>query len=267
PAARQAYRFLDKRFYRAKRFAMDLRVFACEHVGLARSYDNAQLKRKLTPALEELESIGFLVPQPASNRFVRRSHGEWEIVLYRQEQGTTVAVTDESTPPLVVELMERGVRTTIAADLVRDFPAERITEKIELHDWLVERNDKRISKNSSGYLAAAIREDYRLPTGFVSKAEHGKRVAAEAKVKKEALAQRQESEQQSASRRAALAYWESLPEKERTALEAEAIAAGSTELVDKYRKFGTTVFAEMLLKEIVVGYLRNTDLLKRSPPK
>src|SRR5438132_6173448 len=58
PAARQAYRFLDKRFYHSSRLEFDLRVFACEHVGLSREHDSAQLKRALEPILKELEEIG-----------------------------------------------------------------------------------------------------------------------------------------------------------------------------------------------------------------
>jgi hypothetical protein len=37
--AKRAFRFLDKRFYRARRLEFDLREFAREHVGLSRKYD------------------------------------------------------------------------------------------------------------------------------------------------------------------------------------------------------------------------------------
>lgn len=266
PAARQAYRFLDKRFYRAQRFEMDLRVFACEHVGLARSYDNAQLKRKLIPALEELEAIGFLVPEPASKRFVRRAHGEWEIVLYRQSKGAAVPMSDEATTPLAAELTERGLRATIAAELVRAFPAKRIAEKIELHDWLMERKDKRISQNPSGFLAAAIRDDYKLPKGFISRAEREKQARAAVEKQQAAAQSQQASEQQTATRQTAIAYWQGLSEAERAALEAAAVAAGSEELVEKYQQLGKSQFAEMLLKELVVNYLRNSELLAVRDP-
>ncbi|OYW20930.1 MAG: hypothetical protein B7Z55_06440 [Planctomycetales bacterium 12-60-4] len=266
PASRQAYRFLDKRFYRSARFEMDLRVFACEHVGLARSYDNAQLKRKLTPALEELEAIGFLVPESATNRFVRRVHGEWQIVLHRQNQGTAVPLSDEASTPLAVELTTRGLRATIAAELVRTFPAQQIAEKIELHDWLIERNDKRISQNAAGFLATAIREDYKLPKGFISKAERDKRRELAAQQEQAAALARQEQSEQSATRQAAISYWEALPADERAALESAAIAAGSSELVERHKQLGSTMFAGMLLKEIVINYLRNSEFLKTTGP-
>jgi hypothetical protein len=58
--SRRLYRFLDKRFYRRPVLTMDLRVFAHDKVGLARSYDTAQLKRKLGVGFLELEQEGFL---------------------------------------------------------------------------------------------------------------------------------------------------------------------------------------------------------------
>lgn len=264
PAARQAYRFLDKRFYRAQNFTMDLRTFACEHVGLARTYDNAQLKRKLQPALTELEAIGFLVPEPASRRFVRVRHGEWQIVLQRQSKGSTVPLTSDATEPLIVELTDRGLRASIAAELVRSFPAARITEKIELHDWLIERRDPRISQNSAGFLAAAIRDDYKLPKGFVSKAvREAKRQKEEVQTQAVRIAKAQ-SEEHADFRRRAIAYWTALPQQEAAAVTTAAVEAGPDDLVAQYRKLGTSPFAEMLLKELVIAYLKTSDLLK--PP-
>jgi hypothetical protein len=69
PAARQAYRFLDKRFYHSSRLEFDLRVFACEHVGLSREHDSAQLKRALEPILKGWRRS---VPE-----ITRRFHDKW----------------------------------------------------------------------------------------------------------------------------------------------------------------------------------------------
>ena len=41
--AKRMYRFLDKRFHFSGRLRFSLPVFACEHLGLSRSYDTAQL--------------------------------------------------------------------------------------------------------------------------------------------------------------------------------------------------------------------------------
>ena len=43
----------------------NLARFACEHIGLSRQYDTAQLKRRLNPAIAELEQAGFLTPAAA----------------------------------------------------------------------------------------------------------------------------------------------------------------------------------------------------------
>ena len=46
--SQQMYRFLGKNFYHTPSLTLDLRTFACEHVGLERSYkDNGKLKEKL----------------------------------------------------------------------------------------------------------------------------------------------------------------------------------------------------------------------------
>ena len=54
--AKRIYRFLDKRFHFTNELRFDLAFFACEHVGLSRRYDVAQLKRRLSPAIRELEA-------------------------------------------------------------------------------------------------------------------------------------------------------------------------------------------------------------------
>lgn len=169
PAAKQAYRFLDKRFYRTKFLEFDLRNFACEHVGLSRSYDNGQLKRKLQPAIEELERIGFLKRMSATERFVKRQRGEWLIRLIRESgcaEEATPPVKTESSNSLIEELAGYGLHTTAARDLVSEFPEEQIREKISLLNWLNQQGGERAPKNPAGFLAAAIRNDYKHPSGF-----------------------------------------------------------------------------------------------------
>ena len=59
PTTKRMFRFLDKRFYRRGRLDFDLRTLACEHIGMSRSYAPTELKRRLRPALEELEAVGL----------------------------------------------------------------------------------------------------------------------------------------------------------------------------------------------------------------
>lgn len=157
PAARQAYRFLDKRFYRAARLEFDLRTFACEHVGLSRNYDSAQLKRRLQPALEELEAIGFLQPASAAERYTKRSRGEWRIHLNRgapscaASSATEIADTD-----IVAQLVDRGIRRGIATDLAGRFPSHHIHSQIQQHDHRIAQGGVPL-RNPAGYLVEAIR--------------------------------------------------------------------------------------------------------------
>ena len=68
--AKRMYRFLDKRFHHKPDWTFDLKEFAHEHVGLGRNYEGpAHLKRKLRPAIEELEAIGFLEPLAGRGTF------------------------------------------------------------------------------------------------------------------------------------------------------------------------------------------------------
>lgn len=169
PTAKQAYRFLDKRFYRSKVLEFKLRTFACEHVGLGRNYDSGQLKRKLQPALNELEQIRFLKPMTSSERYVKRQRGEWFVKLIREWECSTEASTSmerDNSNSLACELTSRGIQARTAKALVGSFSEECIREKISLHDWLMKKRGQRCPKNPAGYLTSAIREDYRPPSDF-----------------------------------------------------------------------------------------------------
>jgi hypothetical protein len=241
--SKQMYRFLDKRFYVRRDWTFDLREFALEHVGLARTYGNAgKLKAKLQPALEELEAIGFLEPMSAADRYSRTGRGAWNIRLVRKLPAPAEAKPAETKPAetkpaetkpaepeptgLEKELVERGVTRSVAADLVRDFPADRIRHQIAVVDWLGETKPKRV-KDLGAYLADAIRKDFGSPAGFRSRAER-----AEAEVAARAQQDQQEQARQSKARarevEARIAgYWKGLTPAERTALEAAALAGAA----------------------------------------
>ena len=58
--AKRLYRFLDKRFHHKTDWTFDLKELAHEHIGLNRNYEGTvQLKRKLEPAISELEERWF----------------------------------------------------------------------------------------------------------------------------------------------------------------------------------------------------------------
>jgi hypothetical protein len=224
PTTKRMYRFLDKRFYRRSRLDFDLRTLACEHIGLSRSYAPTELKRRLKPALEELEQLGFLEPLNPEERysFVRR--GTWRIILIRGCNATAESEPDESQEPieLAEALKTRGVTAKTAQELVETHPSTRIRTKIEVFDWLIHNEDKRVGKNAAGYLVASIRADYQAPGDYRSQAsaaqralEQTKRADLDAQRKAHAEAQAQRDKAREAKLRAA---WEQLPQTDREAI-------------------------------------------------
>ena len=171
PTTKRMYRFLDKRFYRRSRLDFDLRTLACEHIGLSRSYAPTELKRRLKPALEELEQLGFLEPLPAEERYTYVKRGCWRILLVRGHRPQvdlqdTAPAGDHALAELVEALKTRGIAAKTAQELVETYPSTRIWGKIEVFDWLVRNEDKRIGKNPAGYLVASIRFDYQAPADY-----------------------------------------------------------------------------------------------------
>lgn len=87
-AAKRLYRYLDKHFYEPHRLTLefDLRNLACEHLGMNRSYDLAQIRRALEPAIRELEEIGFVEPMAPPTRYRTVIRGKWTVVLRKRTQ-------------------------------------------------------------------------------------------------------------------------------------------------------------------------------------
>ena len=161
--AKRIYRFLDKRFHFSSSLRFKLPVFACEHIGLSRGYDAAQLKRRLSPAIAELEQAGYLIPLPTKERFHRVRRGLWEVIFARtpkvqRQRRRTGPVSD-----LERRLVERGVTASTAAQLVREHAAEMVEGKIAVFDALRQKRDRRISRSPAGFLVQSIRADYAIP--------------------------------------------------------------------------------------------------------
>jgi hypothetical protein len=216
------FRFLDKRFYRRMRLDFDLRTLACEHIGMSRSYAPTELKRRLKPALEELEQHGFLEPLTPEERYSYVKRGCWRIIFIRGRAAQAEPSPPEQTPELVEALKARGVGAKTAADLVGAHATSRIQTKIEVFDWLLRNEDKRVGKNPAGYLVASIRADYQAPGDFISaeaeaKVQEADRAADVAK-RQEQQRVRDESYRVQSREADLLAVWERLPEAEREAI-------------------------------------------------
>jgi len=168
PTTKRIFRFLDKRFYRRDRIDFDLKTFACEHIGLSRSYKPTELKRRLRPALEELERLGFLEPMPESGRYAWQGRGQWRIVFARGPRGRS---HEGETAELAEALAARGVDARTGSELIAGHDPGRIRSKLDVFDWLVQGGDKRVGKNPAGYLVASIRGDYQAPPEYRPPAE------------------------------------------------------------------------------------------------
>jgi hypothetical protein len=82
PTSQRLYRFLDKRFYpphQPPAVEMDLIDFACGHIGLSRVGNVAELKRRLNPAVAELEGIGFIARAAPAERYLKVKAGVWRV--------------------------------------------------------------------------------------------------------------------------------------------------------------------------------------------
>jgi hypothetical protein len=238
--AKRMYRFLDKRFHHKPDWTFDLKELAHEHIGLGRNYDGpAHLKRKLQPAVDELERVGFLEPLPEAERYQKNGR-DWKIRLVSRPNVSALpwldgipAAPEES--GLVAELVKRGVTKATAADLARRHPAETIAAKVDVFDWLTEKQDKRIAKSPAGYLVKSLTDDYAPPQGFVSKAERRRQEEArQAKERQAAEARRRRKEEEArecAERKAIAAYWESLTPEQQAELDAAANANADPEMM------------------------------------
>ena len=227
PTTKRMYRFLDKRFYRRTRLDFDLRTLACEHIGLSRSYAPTELKRRLKPALEELEQLGFLEPLPPEKRYAYVKRGCWRIIFLRGHGAPDDLCADTSQidgqpNQLIDDLKERGVAAKSARELVEAHLADQIRAKIEVFDWLSRNGDRRIGKNPAGYLVASIREDYQTPGDYLVQNVKGALAGATGPEWSNLARQRAAEEAQvllDRAREAKLrAIWEKLPDAEREAI-------------------------------------------------
>ncbi len=153
--------------------------------------------------------------------------GCWRIILIRgkgaqaQDEPSHDSPSQESAE-LVEALKTRGVTAKTAAELVATHPPNRIQTKLEVFDWLLRNEDKRVDKNPAGYLVASIRSDYQAPGNFQTaaaeaKAAETKRAAEEAK-RRDQKRTRDEAKTDEARMAELRAAWERLPDAERDAI-------------------------------------------------
>jgi hypothetical protein len=271
------YRFMGKRFHLQPEWTFAIRDFACEHIGLARNYEGGvQLVRKLKPAIVELEGVGFLAPLPEQERFTKKGR-DWFIRLIQHSPALAVPASPSpasqaAMPLLVSALVQRGVTKSVAADLVQRHAAELIERQMEVFDWLVEKQDKKVAQNPAGYLVESIRTPdggYQVPKGFVSRAEQQAREKARQAQEREQAEQRRRQREQAACERAlrdeADAYIKQLTPEKRRALEAEVLAEASAETRQSYAEAGPAQFRATLLLGLMREHVAQKLLRKAIP--
>ena len=276
--AKRLYRFLGKRFYYQGDFVFDLKEIAFDRVGLSRTYEHnaGKIKEKLQPAIDELEAVGFLRPLGRDDRYNRIERGQWTIRLTAGPLGKKPrpvrqfpppltmpnppdidrpADAPPPPPPLVDELVNRGVTGTTAADLVGQYPADAIEAKLEVFDWLMEKQDKRVARSPAGYLVKSITDDYAAPKGFESRATRQARAEAKRQADWEAAEDRRGRREQEARDRAVLeevdAYLKRLTPAERKAREAEALAQAGPEARRGYEEAAPARFRAAMLLDLL----------------
>jgi len=271
--SKRLYRFLGKRFYLQSDWTFDLHEIAFDRVGLSRKYtDSGKIKEKLQPAIDELEAIGFLLPLKREDRYSRIDRGQWTIRLIRRSPA--LAVVPEALPqaapeppPLVAELVKREVHTDAATELVKQHPTETIQAKIEVFDWMMEKQDKRAAKNPAGYLVKSIANDYATPKGFVSKADRERHAEAkrqaETQAAEERRRQREEEAREQAEKKAINAYWESLTPSQQAELDAVVNALADPETLaletGALAKFGQTIRRHEYIRQLLANCEQHQD--------
>jgi Replication initiator protein A len=264
--AKRMYRFLDKRFHHKTDWTFDLKELAHEHIGLGRNYDGpAHLKRKMLPAIAELESINFLEPLPEGDRF-QKDGKDWKIRLIQKGgiPAALPALTNEAQPEppaLVTELVSRGVTKATAEELAQRHPAESIQLKLDVFDWLLEKQDKRVAQSPAGYLVKSISDDYAAPKGFVPKAERQQREQArQAKERQAAEERRSQKEQEArekAERQAIEAYWASLTPEQQAELDAVSLAQADAEILametGPLKRMGQTIRRHAYIRQLLAS--------------
>ncbi len=230
--SKRMFRFLDKRFYNTGRWEFDLQVFACEHIGLSKNYSNSELKRKLAPAISELETNGFLAPLSDEERFVRERCGKWRAVFVKATKKLAVLPrTDSEHDPLLRDLVGRGLNPRSAQKLLREHPPEKIREKVQLFDQLKERGGEGAIRNRPGWLYAAIVKDYTVAAVAPPLPAPAPGAATSVPVEVSETERADQLRAESFDR-----YWSSLTNEQRHEFEEKAVADAAAFLQKQYRR-------------------------------
>ena len=235
--AKRLYRFLDKRFYHKANLEFELLNFAYEKIGIARTNKPSEVKRLLLKPILELEAIGFIAVREKEERFTKIKKGHWKIFFEKGALEARGLLSKEQDVALNA-LKGRGITGSKSSRLVRDYDLQKIAEKIAMHDWLLGKNDKRCSENPSGFLVAAIQNDYPIPADFLRSREEAKAnlrvVSKPAKARQETPTKIKENKEEAELKAAFALFWDTLDEVVKEDFEARALATANSFLKKQY---------------------------------
>ena len=237
PISKRLFRFLDKRFFKQSTVKIRLSLLAHEKLGMSRNrHWPAQIKQKLDPAIVELVQKGFLDPR---THHEKRGREEWIIFTRAPKKLHSVPqkAPQDGQTRLIQQLTTRGVAKNVAADVIAHIREETIKEKIEVFDWLLDKNDAKVSQNPPGYLVMSITNNYPTPKGFVSKEEATRKAELKAKKEAERAKEQQEKKEKARLRQEQInKAWQSLSPEEREEIKQRAVDKLPPFLRDAYER-------------------------------
>lgn len=224
--AKRLYRFLDKHFYKRNRIEMDLRELCCEHIGLSRNYDTANMKRKLLSGVRELEERQFLQKVSGSQMFEKIKKGVWSVRFHRiwQSTGTTNVLAEHQNDQVVNALVEFGVEPAVALRTVAEYPRDRILEKLKAFGAVKPTARFATFRNPAGYLLSAIRSDYFLRSSGVERQSSHHPGNATVQPRRHCRKNAEDRQDNQLKRQRITDFWSSLSEEERKKCECAALA-------------------------------------------
>jgi len=173
------YRILDKRFYRKSKIEFDLRELTFDHLSMSRKYHGGEIKRKLTPAIEELITSGYLrsyeyePPKGRTKKVIFYKGKPTQPSAEKTEQQTRVG--DTKTDSLVHQLNRCGIPEATAKQLAEKYP-DRIELQIKYHEYRLQKHADKVAQNPPGFLRKAIEGDWAAPADYISPEEQARRV-------------------------------------------------------------------------------------------
>jgi hypothetical protein len=198
--SKRLYRLLNKRFHNQSFWNYDLVSFCENKMGfLGKSYRATDYKKKLRPAIAELEQKNVIMNRSDKKRFEKGWDGNWRIGFSKPRNVVSVQASKplDDISELARKLIENGMTQNTAVAWAEKEPDEckRQMEHFEFKVF----NGWKPESSGGGYLNRAIKERFAPPDGFISRKDREVAAAKRAARKKA----KQESEAAEERRRKA----------------------------------------------------------------